>query len=51
MALAYDYLMVSCGIKRFCYPRVSDVLLKATVLHKCQGDDDDNDDNNKANKI
>jgi hypothetical protein len=30
MALAYDYLMVNCGIK-------SDVLLKATALHKCQG--------------
>jgi len=45
--------MVNCGIKMFYYPRVSDVLLKATVLHECQGDDDDNDndDNNKANKI
>jgi len=48
MALAYDYLMVNCGIKRFYYLRVSDILLKATVLHKYQGDDDDN---NKANKI
>jgi len=38
MALAYDYLMVNCGIKRFYCPRVSDVLLKATVLHKYQGE-------------